>query len=109
MNAPPPERRRVSARPGDRRWRRLVNAPLLAAIYGYRLLLGPWLGGHCRFYPTCSQYALDAYRLHGPLRGSWLTLRRLARCHPFGGRGVDPVPEPEMGDKNDAPAGKSRM
>lgn len=67
--------------------------PFLAAIFAYRVLLGPFLGGHCRFHPTCSQYALDAYRLHGPVRGSWLTLRRLLRCHPLGGRGIDPVPD----------------
>lgn len=71
---------------------RLAILPFLVGIYAYRILLGPWLGGHCRFHPTCSQYGLDAYRAHGPIRGSWLTLRRLARCHPFGGRGFDPVP-----------------
>ena len=109
MSAPPPENTRIPATTGRGGWRRFTNAPFLAAIYAYRVLLGPWLGGHCRFHPTCSQYALDAYRLHGPVRGSWLTLRRLARCHPLGGRGVDPVPEPEMGDKSDASAGKSKM
>lgn len=72
---------------------RLSILPFIAAIWAYRIALGPWLGGQCRFYPTCSQYALDAYRVHGPIRGSWLTARRLLRCHPLGGRGFDPVPE----------------
>lgn len=74
--------------------RTILTLPFLAAIYAYRLTLGPWLGGHCRFHPTCSRYALDAYRAHGPLRGTLLTLKRLARCHPWGPHGFDPVPPP---------------
>ncbi|HLL89678.1 MAG TPA: membrane protein insertion efficiency factor YidD [Tepidisphaeraceae bacterium] len=57
----------------------------------YRATLGRWLGGQCRFQPTCSQYALDAIARHGPWRGGWRTVRRLARCHPWGGRGWDPA------------------
>lgn len=60
----------------------------------YRLGLSPWLGHHCRYTPTCSAYALEALARHGALRGGWLTLRRLARCHPWGGFGVDDVPPP---------------
>lgn len=79
----------------ERSWpRRIAAWPFLGAIYVYRVTLGPLLGGQCRFHPTCSQYGLDAYRLHGPIRGTWLTVRRLLRCHPFGGRGYDPVPLP---------------
>jgi len=63
-------------------------------IYAYRYLISPLLGPKCRFVPSCSSYALEALELHGPLRGTWLTLRRIARCHPFGGCGYDPVPEP---------------
>jgi putative membrane protein insertion efficiency factor len=55
-------------------------------------VLGPLLGGHCRFRPSCSFYAIDALRRHGALRGGWLVLRRLGRCHPWGGHGDDPVP-----------------
>lgn len=61
-------------------------------IRGYRYWLSPWLGNQCRFYPSCSQYALDALAEHGAARGSWLTLRRLSRCHPWHEGGHDPVP-----------------
>jgi len=61
-------------------------------VRAYRLLISPWLGQSCRFQPTCSAYALEALERHGGLRGGWLTLRRLLRCHPWGGSGYDPVP-----------------
>lgn len=68
-------------------------AHLLAApVRLYRLVLSPLLGRNCRFEPTCSQYALDALRAHGARRGGWLALRRIVRCHPWGGSGFDPVP-----------------
>jgi putative membrane protein insertion efficiency factor len=57
----------------------------------YRITLGVVLGGNCRFQPTCSQYALDALRIHGARKGTWMTIRRLARCHPLGGSGWDPA------------------
>lgn len=66
---------------------------LMALVRGYRLLLSPWLGSSCRFEPTCSVYALQALQGHGAAAGSYLTLRRLARCHPFCEGGHDPVPE----------------
>lgn len=66
---------------------------LIALVRGYRLLLSPWLGASCRFEPTCSAYALLALQGHGAAAGSYLTLRRLARCHPFCEGGHDPVPE----------------
>ena len=65
--------------------------PLVATLTS--LLLSPLLGSHCRFYPTCSSYAKQAIIEHGALRGSWLALRRLGRCHPWHEGGVDPVPE----------------
>ena len=65
---------------------------LIAVIRLYQLLLSPFLGGACRFVPSCSAYAREAIERHGALRGSWLALRRLLRCHPFGGSGFDPVP-----------------
>lgn len=64
---------------------------LVAIVRLYQASLGPFMGGHCRFSPTCSQYAIDALTAHGAMRGSWLTVRRIGRCHPFGGGGYDPV------------------
>ena len=65
---------------------------LLALIRGYRYALSPWWGNQCRFTPTCSEYAAEAIERHGPARGSWLALRRIARCHPWRAGGFDPVP-----------------
>lgn len=65
---------------------------LTALVRAYRYLLSPWVGDACRFTPTCSQYALDALAEHGALKGSWLTIRRLGRCHPWHPGGHDPVP-----------------
>ena len=61
-------------------------------VRAYRLLLSPWVGHSSRFQPTCSAYALEALERHGALRGGWLMLRRIARCHPWGGSGIDNVP-----------------
>ncbi|MDO9435774.1 membrane protein insertion efficiency factor YidD [Hydrogenophaga sp.] len=65
---------------------------LLGLVKGYRLLLSPWLGSSCRFEPSCSLYAIGALECHGAVGGSYLTLRRLARCHPWCQGGHDPVP-----------------
>lgn len=62
-------------------------------VHVYRLGISPLIGPRCRFQPTCSAYALEAFDTHGPLIGLWLTVRRIGRCHPFGGSGYDPVPE----------------
>ena len=59
---------------------------------GYKLTLSPLIGQQCRFAPTCSDYGRDALIQHGPLKGGWLTVRRLCKCHPWGGSGYDPVP-----------------
>jgi putative membrane protein insertion efficiency factor len=64
----------------------------LAALRAYKLLLSPLFTGACRFHPSCSTYAAEALRAHGLVAGTWLAVRRLARCHPFGGSGYDPVP-----------------
>jgi uncharacterized protein len=65
---------------------------LMGAVRAYRLLLSPWLGSSCRFEPTCSAYSLEALQVHGAAAGSCMTLRRIARCHPFCRGGHDPVP-----------------
>ena len=65
---------------------------LIALIRGYQLTLSPFLGGSCRFLPSCSAYACEAVERHGAWRGSLLALRRLSKCHPLGASGFDPVP-----------------
>ncbi|WP_289154658.1 membrane protein insertion efficiency factor YidD [uncultured Salipiger sp.] len=60
----------------------------------YRLVFSPWVGHGCRYQPTCSAYALEALEKHGAIRGCWLAARRILRCHPWGGHGIDNVPEP---------------
>lgn len=66
---------------------------LLTLIRAYRYVLSPWVGSSCRFWPTCSAYSMEAIERHGALRGGWMTVARIARCHPYGAGGVDPVPE----------------
>ena len=70
----------------------MMRMVLIRLVQAYRLLLSPWLGSACRFEPTCSVYALQALQAHGAGLGSYLTLRRLTRCHPWCSGGHDPVP-----------------
>ena len=70
-----------------------LAAVLLLLLAVYRRLISPLLGPRCRYVPTCSTYAVEAVKRHGALRGSWLTLKRVLRCHPFAEGGDDPVPE----------------
>ncbi len=69
-----------------------MRNPLILIIRGYQLWVSPLLPAACRYYPTCSTYAIEALEKHGPVTGSWLALRRIARCHPFRAGGYDPVP-----------------
>ena len=66
---------------------------MIALIRAYKLLLSPFLGQNCRYYPGCANYAIEAIERHGALSGTWLAVRRIARCHPLNEGGIDPVPE----------------
>lgn len=92
------------------RWLRAAAvAGLIAPIRFYRFFLSPLFPPACRFTPTCSQYAIEAIRVHGPIRGPWLALRRILRCHPIrwlgGSSGYDPVPPPKVRRRKGADEG----
>lgn len=70
----------------------MFRAVFVALIRFYQVAISPWTPASCRFHPTCSAYALEALRGYGVLRGGWLALRRIGRCHPWGDSGYDPVP-----------------
>jgi len=70
------------------------SGALKTLIRAYQLLVSPLLGHNCRYLPNCSAYAIEAVERHGPLSGSWLAAKRVCRCHPWGGEGLDPVPTP---------------
>ena len=72
---------------------RICGQFLIGLARAYRLFLSPVLPQTCRFHPTCSGYAIEAIETHGPVRGGWLALQRIVRCHPWGGQGYDPVPD----------------
>ena len=78
--------------PVGSRVRQLPRLTLIALVRLYQLTLSPILGGSCRYYPSCSAYAIEALERHGALRGGWLAIARIGRCHPFRPGGFDPVP-----------------
>lgn len=71
---------------------RPVSAAILALLRGYKRCVSPWMPAACRFVPTCSEYAADAVRRRGAVKGTWMALKRLGRCHPLHKGGFDPVP-----------------
>jgi len=71
--------------------RNCLSRVLIGLVLIYRATLGRFMGGHCRFTPTCSQYMIDAIHKYGPIKGAWRGIKRIARCHPFGGSGYDPA------------------
>ncbi len=70
----------------------LLAIVLIIPIKLYQVLISPLLGSSCRYSPTCSQYSIEAIKKHGPFKGSWLAVKRISSCHPWGGSGHDPVP-----------------
>ena len=71
---------------------RILSLPFLLLIKIYQLVISPWIGPKCRYTPTCSHYASEALKKHGVFKGTWLALKRISSCHPWGGSGYDPVP-----------------
>lgn len=82
----------ATSHPPHKLWPLLLASPLLALIAFYRYVISPLTPASCRYLPTCSDYASQALKQHGAIKGSWLALKRLLRCHPLGGSGVDEVP-----------------
>jgi putative membrane protein insertion efficiency factor len=74
---------------------RLVAKPLLGLVWLYQKAISPLLGANCRFEPSCSAYAMQALREYGGFKGGWMAIKRISRCHPWGGSGYDPVPAKE--------------
>ena len=72
--------------------KRVLSLLLLIPVYFYQACISPLKPQTCRFVPTCSEYAIEAIRKHGPFKGLWLAIKRICRCHPWGGSGYDPVP-----------------
>ncbi|MFA8299176.1 MAG: membrane protein insertion efficiency factor YidD [Hyphomicrobiales bacterium] len=72
--------------------KKIIAKLLILLIKIYQYTLSPWLGGQCRYQPTCSVYGIEAIKKHGPFKGGWLALKRILSCHPWGGSGYDPVP-----------------
>ena len=71
---------------------KIVTFPLVLLIRGYQLIVSPILGSNCRFMPTCSEYALESLKAYGLIKGTFLTIKRIGKCHPWGSHGYDPIP-----------------
>jgi putative membrane protein insertion efficiency factor len=72
--------------------KKILALPLILLIYIYKFVISPLTPASCRHIPSCSEYALQALKMHGPLRGSWMAVKRISSCHPWGSGGIDPVP-----------------
>ena len=77
---------------------KIVTFPLIFLIRGYQIIISPMIGSNCRFMPTCSEYAMESLRTHGLIKGIFLTIKRVGKCHPWGSHGYDPIPT-KMGKK----------
>ena len=71
---------------------KIVTLPLIIVIRVYQLIISPMLGSNCRFTPTCSEYSIESFKSHGLIKGLFLTIKRIGKCHPWGGHGYDPIP-----------------
>ena len=80
---------------------RALSAVLIVLVRGYQVLISPWLGSNCRHQPTCSVYMIDALVMWGPVKGTWLGIRRISKCHPWGSAGYDPVPSRSRKDSSE--------
>ena len=89
--------------------KRIFTRALMALVQGYRVLISPVIPGGCRFAPSCSQYAHEALEAHGAVKGSVLTMKRLCRCHPWGGHGFDPVPSAQVRPETTAETTPARL
>lgn len=78
----------------------LMSQVLALPVRFYRICISPLIPSRCRYTPTCSEYALEALETHGPIRGLWLSIKRIGRCHPWGGHGYDPVPNKKFSKKS---------
>ncbi|KXK36923.1 MAG: membrane protein insertion efficiency factor YidD [Saprospiraceae bacterium] len=76
-------------------FKKVLNTIFILPVRGYQIFISPLLGSNCRYQPTCSQYMIDAINEWGPLKGMWLGMKRIGRCHPWGGHGYDPVKKNE--------------
>jgi putative membrane protein insertion efficiency factor len=72
--------------------KKILSLPFIGLIKAYQLVISPLTGPSCRYTPTCSQYGIEALKKYGLIKGLWLTIKRVARCNPWGGHGHDPVP-----------------
>ncbi len=87
-----PDNKDHTHKPVTQSIKEVLAFPFILLIFLYQRIISPWIGPKCRYTPTCSQYGIEALKKHGPIKGLWLTMRRVSRCHPWGGSGYDPVP-----------------
>jgi hypothetical protein len=80
--------------------KKILIFPFLMLIRFYQIAISPYTPSSCRFTPTCSHYAVESLKIHGLFKGGWLAVKRISKCHPWGGSGYDPVPEKEPKNKN---------
>ena len=76
-----------------------ITFPLIILIRGYQLIVSPLLGSNCRFIPTCSEYAIESFKSYGLIKGFFLTIKRIGKCHPWGSHGYDPIPTKKIRNK----------